>query len=489
MNTEKLKNDASVFLNYRREDAKGVTIRLHDDLEFALGEEEVFIDLGTVPGTRWPKRIRDNLNAADVVVVVIGRDWLKVQDPKSYQRRLDAKGDWVRREIEEALRQEKVVIPVLVRDAEPIEEEQLPRSIKELAKYEWIEVKPEDWRRDVGRLIDALAKHGIQPVRDVAQRPVHSGASMVGVIDYFYRRISQAASSDQTHVTPAPHTVNCAGMSDLWKLIEDLMLQNQPVDEVPAVCIQGQLSPYAPLLFGNPMSKRRLHLELRQGAVQLIEEFGYEFGELLNGLLSYSAGQMVIKPYFRSKYVFLGLYESIVRNSIPVLIDREYYNAKVGSLFRQFNTLDVRLYGLLGKIPNYTQDALDDFGIADRLRPILGEETVQQVGSPNYALFVHGDDESFIEVPELSGDYPLSSRYLDGDVWVANAANSLITRFIDISSREDMLNAVTEINRELRASSHGRGIVSSFDIRLAPIEDSLPDRILSSDQLDRHADQ
>ena len=145
----------------------------------------------------------------------------------------------------------------------------------------------------------------------------------------------------------------------------------------------------------------------------------------------------------------------------------------------------MRLQAFLGKIPNYTKDALDDFGITERLRSILGEQTIQQIGKPNCALFVQGDDDTFIDLPDMSGK-PLSSRYLDGDVWVANAENSLITRFINISSREEMLNAVAQINHELRTSAHGRGTVSSFDVRLAPIEDTMPDRILSTDQLEQH---
>jgi hypothetical protein len=96
---------------------------------------------------------------------------------------------------------------------------------------------------------------------------------------------------------------------------------------------------------------------------------------------------------------------------------------------------------------------------------------------------VQGDHNSFVTLPDASKDHPLSSRYLDGDVWVANAVNSLITRFIDISSREDMLHAVTQITRELQRSPFGRGTVSSFDTRIAPIEDMVPDRVLSADQL------
>jgi hypothetical protein len=38
------------------------------------------------PGHPWPQLIRDRLNGAEVVLIMIGRDWLKVQDGESFQR-------------------------------------------------------------------------------------------------------------------------------------------------------------------------------------------------------------------------------------------------------------------------------------------------------------------------------------------------------------------------------------------------------------------
>lgn len=487
MNAAESQPSAPIFLSYRREDSKDVTFRLHDDLEHLLGTGKVFIDLASItPGHPWPQLIRDRLNSAEVVLIMIGRDWLKVQDGESFQRKLDAEDDWVRLEIEEAIRLRKIIIPVLVRDAAFPTARQLPTPIRELATRQSIVLSSEEWGHGLTKLVAALAEHGIDAVRSLAELPRRSEPSMLGVIDYFYRQMGEAASGQHAHAESSRRIVNCESMSDLWELIEDFLLrEDQPIERAPAVRLHGQLSPYAPLLFGNPMHKRQLHLKLRQGAVQLIEELGYEFGELLNGLLSYSAGQMVIRPWFKSNYVYAGLYESIVRNSIPIMIERNYYYSTVGPLFRQVNTLEVLVQGFLGEIPNYTQDALNDFGITDRLRSILDEETLQNIGRPNYALFVQGDETSYIDYPENAKEHPSSSRYLDGDVWVANAANSVLARFIDISSSKDMLQAVAQITSELRLSDVGRGIVSSFDVHLAPIEDKVPDRVLSADQLRR----
>lgn len=78
---------------------------------------------------------------------------------------------------------------------------------------------------------------------------------------------------------------------------------------------------------------------------------------------------------------------------------------------------------------------------------------------------------------------PSTPKYLDGDIWIANARNNLITRFIDISWREDMTNAVANIKDELRESAAGRGVMSSFDIDLIKIDDKLPGKVLSGEQI------
>jgi hypothetical protein len=486
MNTENFVLKEPVFINYRKEDTKYVAAHIHDDLEYVYGSGTVFIDLSSIrPGKSWPKTIRERLSGSKVVIVIIGRDWLKVQVPgKSYRRRIDADGDWVRTEIEEAFTQKKKIFTVFVRDAEQnILPEDLPNSISKLSDIQSIVITAENWKTDLGKLINELNKCGLKQIRELTDRPERREPSMIGVIDYFYRQIGQVATTDHKKGTMILEPIKCNSMRELWMLIETLILQRQSFESATYVYMQGQLSPYAPLLFGNPVRKRQLHLELRQCAVQLIEELGYEFGELLNGLLSYSAGQMVIRAYFRSRYVYLGLYESIVRNSIPVFVESNYFKTYLANLFVDNNTINVGVKAVIDKIPNYAQDALTDFGITDRLRSVLSKETLQNIGKPNYALFIHGDDQTYVKIPKRKGGLSPSAKYLDGDVWIANAKNSLITRFIDISWRRDMTDAVGDILRELRSSTLGRGVVSSFDIDLIKIDDKLPGKVLSGEQL------
>src|SRR5262245_34247744 len=94
----------AVFISYRREDASGHAGRLADGLMSLLGREQVFVDVDSVdPGQDFVAAIRDSVNRSDVLLVVIGRSWLKASTEKGV-RRLDDPGDFVRLEIESALR-------------------------------------------------------------------------------------------------------------------------------------------------------------------------------------------------------------------------------------------------------------------------------------------------------------------------------------------------------------------------------------------------
>ena len=73
--------------------------------------------------------------------------------------RLDDPGDFVRIEIESALKRQIPVIPVLVRGASIPPAEQLPVSIQELSYRNGIAVRVDpDFHRDMDRLIEQLKK-------------------------------------------------------------------------------------------------------------------------------------------------------------------------------------------------------------------------------------------------------------------------------------------------------------------------------------------
>ena len=105
----------SIFVSYRRRDTAGHAGRLVDGLRHEFGREQVFLDIDIPPGVDFSDHIDRTIGAARVLVVLIGDDWLNVQDRQG-RRRLDDPADFVRTEIRSALHRGLTVIPVLVEE-------------------------------------------------------------------------------------------------------------------------------------------------------------------------------------------------------------------------------------------------------------------------------------------------------------------------------------------------------------------------------------
>jgi TIR domain-containing protein len=149
-----------IFISYRRDDSSGHTGRLRDTLVKRFGRDEVFMDVDAIDvGTDFTQRIGAAIGDCDVLVAVIGREWLSAADPHG-GRRLDNNDDLVRAEIREALEHEVTVFPVLVRGAPPPTARELPPDIAGLAQRHAHELSDTRWDYDVGKLMDALDRGG-----------------------------------------------------------------------------------------------------------------------------------------------------------------------------------------------------------------------------------------------------------------------------------------------------------------------------------------
>ncbi|MGE0643371.1 MAG: formylglycine-generating enzyme family protein [Nitrospira sp.] len=92
----------------------------------------------------------------DVFLAVIGPDWVGTKDGEG-KSRLDDSRDFVRIEIESALKREIPIIPVLVRGAKIPDPERLPASIQDLSFRHGLDVRSgTDFHRDLDRLIAYL---------------------------------------------------------------------------------------------------------------------------------------------------------------------------------------------------------------------------------------------------------------------------------------------------------------------------------------------
>jgi hypothetical protein len=151
-----------VFISYRREDTGGAAGRLYDRLRAHFGSDRVFRDVDTIaPGDRFDRAIDERLARADVVVALIGRDWITSANADGVPR-LHAPDDFVRLEIVTALNRGIPVIPALFGNARMPRADELPPELAPLVRHQAIEIDDPDFHDDVSRLI-ALLEPKVRP--------------------------------------------------------------------------------------------------------------------------------------------------------------------------------------------------------------------------------------------------------------------------------------------------------------------------------------
>jgi uncharacterized protein YecT (DUF1311 family) len=147
-----------VFISYRREDSGGFAGRIYDRLRGSLGRENVFFDVDSIaPGIDFVDALSMRVGRCDALIAVIGKHWASTTDAEN-RRRLDDPNDFVRVEIEAAIKRGVRVIPVLVDGASLPKTDDLPRSLKTLIRRQAIEISHARFDSDVERLNRALSE-------------------------------------------------------------------------------------------------------------------------------------------------------------------------------------------------------------------------------------------------------------------------------------------------------------------------------------------
>ena len=148
-----------IFVSYRRNDSDYVTDDLCRRLKKQYGRCSVFKDTEAIPlGVHFKKRLNEVLENCEVLLVVIGRDWL-MRGQDSSTPRIKEGGDYVRAEIETALSRSIPIIPILVRDASMPRINELPTSLQDLHYQNGLSMRRDrDFDTDFERLVARLTK-------------------------------------------------------------------------------------------------------------------------------------------------------------------------------------------------------------------------------------------------------------------------------------------------------------------------------------------
>ena len=147
---------ARIFLSYRRDDAMGYSLLLYDRLNRYFGRGSVFMDVDTIPpGLDFLRVIEREVSACNVLIALIGKQWLAITDALG-QRRIAQSDDYVQLEIAIALERGIPVIPVLLRGALMPTADQLPDALKPLARRQAVSLSDERIDYDLKRLLKAV---------------------------------------------------------------------------------------------------------------------------------------------------------------------------------------------------------------------------------------------------------------------------------------------------------------------------------------------
>jgi hypothetical protein len=168
----------TIFVSYRRSDSQDVTGRIYDRLVSKFTPKHVFKDVDNIPlGVSFAMHIQQMIGKANVTLVIIGPNWLTATDEQG-RRRLDDPGDFVRIEVESALRAGMPVVPVLVSNAVMPKASELPKSIQALVARNGMPVRPDpDFNNECKPILsrtrwsDWLPTWVAQPFHGAMQQP------------------------------------------------------------------------------------------------------------------------------------------------------------------------------------------------------------------------------------------------------------------------------------------------------------------------------
>lgn len=150
-------NAPTVFISYRRSLDFATAGRIFDNLKFLLTDANVFMDVESLPvGRDFVVELGDRINDCEVFLLLISASWINAADERG-ARRLDNPDDFVRFEIETALRTGKQIIPVLIDDAEMPRAIDFPPHLAQIAMLNAAKLRHENFQSDCHALADKLS--------------------------------------------------------------------------------------------------------------------------------------------------------------------------------------------------------------------------------------------------------------------------------------------------------------------------------------------
>jgi len=153
----------TIFVSYRRRDARAMTERICDVLKREFGDDCLFKDVDSLrAGESFPEQLEVALSESKVMLAAVGPAWSNMAGEDG-KRRIDQPEDYVRLEIESAIRNGLTIMPVTLGGAAMPSATELPTSISKLSLNHALPIRDDpDFKDDVLRLVERLCELGFQ---------------------------------------------------------------------------------------------------------------------------------------------------------------------------------------------------------------------------------------------------------------------------------------------------------------------------------------
>lgn len=150
-----------LFISYRRK-SWDFTHRLVADLRGRISAD-IFVDFNSIDSSDFERSILFHLRQADCVLVVVSEH--------TFSERIHDEGDWMRKEIAEALRLGKPTVLLAHEGRYPPPADQLPPDIRAIAGRQGIEFYPRYWDAAVKELVAFIPQAIRNPPTPVVPSP------------------------------------------------------------------------------------------------------------------------------------------------------------------------------------------------------------------------------------------------------------------------------------------------------------------------------
>jgi hypothetical protein len=150
---ELLKPGYRLFISYRRDDRPDIAHHLYSWFVWHYGHDNVFMDFASVTsGARFREVICEEIKNSDGLVVIIGPEWTRIMGERAY-----TKDDYVLMEIQRAIEEKKLIVPIQLENGKLPEKTQLPKRCQAMLYHQGSRVESREGFSDsIRRILKSL---------------------------------------------------------------------------------------------------------------------------------------------------------------------------------------------------------------------------------------------------------------------------------------------------------------------------------------------